>query len=118
VAEAVSLGAVLGLPRDLLFDTLAKTAVVSPVQAGKLVSAKRHDYTPQFSIRLMHKDFGLALAAATRAGLSLSATEAAAAVNAAENAEGGEEDFSAVVRRMEAEVATANSQLPMAFEDR
>jgi len=101
IAEAVTLGAALGLPRDLLFDALAKTAVVSPVQAAKLASAKRGDYTPQFPIRLMHKDFGLALSAATHARLSLPATEAAAGVNAAETAHAGEEDFSAVVRRME-----------------
>jgi 3-hydroxyisobutyrate dehydrogenase len=113
IAEAVTLGASLGLPRNLLFDTLAKTAVVSPVQAGKLASTKRHDYTPQFPIRLMKKDFGLALSAATRAGLSLPATEAAAAVNALEAAIGGEEDFSAVVRRMEGQ-AGAESSLPPA----
>ena len=113
VAEAVALGEALGLPRDLLFDTLAKTAVVSPVQVGKLGSTKRRDYTPQFPIRLMRKDFGLALNAAARAGLSLPATEAAAAVNAAETVSGGEEDFSAVVRRMEQE-ASAQSSLPPA----
>jgi len=111
VAEAVALGEALGLPRDLLFDTLAKTAVVSPVQAGKLASTKEHDYTSQFPIRLMKKDFGLALSAAAHAGLSLPATEAAAAVNAAETVSGGEEDFSAVVRRMEQE-AGAQSSLP------
>ena len=61
----------------------------------------------------MKKDFGLALDAAMRAGLSLPATEAAAAVNAAETGDGGEEDFSAVVRRMEQEVA-AESSLPPA----
>src|SRR5580704_9791401 len=99
IAEAVTLGASLGLPRNLLFETLAKTAVVSPVQAGKLASTERHDYTPQFPIRLMKKDFALALSAAARAGLSLPATEAAAAVNGLESASGGEEDFSAVVRR-------------------
>jgi 3-hydroxyisobutyrate dehydrogenase-like beta-hydroxyacid dehydrogenase len=113
LAEAVALGAALGLPRDLLFDTLAKTAVVSPVQIGKLGSTKRHDYTPQFPIRLMQKDFGLVLSAAQRASLSLPATEAAAAVNAAESASGGEEDFSAVLRRMEEQVAAQNS-LPAA----
>jgi 3-hydroxyisobutyrate dehydrogenase len=113
IAEAVALGGALGLPRDLLFDTLAKTAVVSPVQIAKLASSKRHDYTPQFPIRLMHKDFGLALAGAMRAGLSLPATEAAAAVNAAETAN-GEEDFSAVVRRMEQEVAAEISMPPAA----
>ena len=30
VAEAVALGATLDLPRDILFDTLAKTAIVAP----------------------------------------------------------------------------------------
>jgi 3-hydroxyisobutyrate dehydrogenase-like beta-hydroxyacid dehydrogenase len=114
VAEAVALGGALGLPRDLLFDTLAKTAVVSPVQAGKLGSTKRHDYTPQFPIRLMKKDFGLVLSAATRVGLSLPATEAAAAVNATESASGGEEDFSAVVRWMEGQVAVESSLPPAA----
>jgi len=111
LAEAVALGGALGLPRDLLFETLAKTAVVSPVQVAKLESTKRDDYTPQFPIRLMHKDFGLALSAAGRAGISLPAAEAAAAVNATETASGGEEDFSAVVRRMEQEVS-AKSSLP------
>jgi 3-hydroxyisobutyrate dehydrogenase-like beta-hydroxyacid dehydrogenase len=109
IAEAVALGRALDLPRDLLLDTLAKTAVIAPAFAGKMVSAKQHDYTPQFPVRLMHKDFRLVLAAAARAGLDLPATESAAAVNAAEAASGGEEDFSAVVRRMErqAELAPA-----------
>ena len=40
VAEAVALGSTLDLPRDLLFDTLAKTAVVAPAHIGKLASAK------------------------------------------------------------------------------
>ncbi len=103
VAEAVALGASLDLPRDLLFDTLAKTAVVAPAHTGKLATAKEDDYAPQFPIRLMRKDFGLVLAAAAQSGLSMPATVAAAAINAAEAASGGEEDFSAVVRRMENE---------------
>jgi 3-hydroxyisobutyrate dehydrogenase-like beta-hydroxyacid dehydrogenase len=101
IAEAIALGRELGLPRELLFDTLAKTAVVAPAFAGKMMTARQHDYTPQFPVRLMHKDFRLILAAAARAGLDMPATEAAAAVNAAEAASGGEEDFSAVIRRME-----------------
>jgi 3-hydroxyisobutyrate dehydrogenase-like beta-hydroxyacid dehydrogenase len=101
IAEAIALGEGLDLPRDLLFDTLAKTSVVAPAHAGKLVSAKRGDYTPQFPIRLMRKDFGLILNEAERVGLSMPATQAAAAINAEEAASGGEEDFSAVIRRME-----------------
>ena len=109
IAEAVALGLKLDLPRDLLFDTLAKTAVVAPAHIGKLTNAKKDDYAPQFPVRLMHKDFGLVLAAAERYGLSMPATVAAAAINAAEAASGGEEDFSAVVRRMEHEAAAENN---------
>ena len=101
IAEAVALGSKLGLPREALFDTLAKTAVVSPVQAAKLATAKQNDYAPQFPVRLMDKDFKLILAAAAQLQLWMPATERAAAINAAEAAVGGEEDFSAVIRRME-----------------
>lgn len=101
VAEAVALGSKLGLPREALFDTLAKTAVVSPVQAAKLATAKQNDYAPQFPVRLMDKDFRLILAAAAQVELSMPATERAAAINFAEAAVGGDEDFSAVIRRME-----------------
>jgi 3-hydroxyisobutyrate dehydrogenase len=101
IAEAVALGLRLDLPRDLLFDTLAKTAVVAPAHAGKLASAKKNDYTPQFPTRLMQKDFGLILAAAAQSGLTMPATESAAATNSAEAAGSREEDFSAVIRRME-----------------
>jgi 3-hydroxyisobutyrate dehydrogenase-like beta-hydroxyacid dehydrogenase len=101
IAEAVALGVSLDLPRDLLLDTLVKTAVVAPAHTGKIANARKDDYAPQFPVRLMHKDFGLVLAAAARSGLSMPATEAAAAINAVEAASGGEEDFSAVIRRME-----------------
>jgi 3-hydroxyisobutyrate dehydrogenase-like beta-hydroxyacid dehydrogenase len=111
IAEAVALGVSLDLPRDHLLDTLAKTAVVAPAHTGKIANARKDDYAPQFPVRLMHKDFGLVLAAAARSGLSLPATEAAAAINAAEAASGGDEDFSAVIRRME-HGAVAESVLP------
>jgi len=101
IAEAIALGARLELPRDLLLDTLGKTAVVAPAHAGKLATAKKDDYAPQFPIRLMRKDFRLVLGAAEQLGLSMPATEAAAATNAEESRAGREEDFSAVIRRME-----------------
>jgi 3-hydroxyisobutyrate dehydrogenase-like beta-hydroxyacid dehydrogenase len=107
MAESVALGDGLGLSRDRLLDTLAKTAVVAPAHADKLARAKRNDYTPQFPVRLMRKDFGLILSEAARLGLSIPATEAAAAVNAEEAASGGEEDFSAVIRRMEQQAVRA-----------
>jgi 3-hydroxyisobutyrate dehydrogenase len=101
LAEALALGSRLNIPRDLLFDTLAKTAVVAPAHAGKLATAKMNDYAAQFSAGLMRKDFGLIMAAAAQVGLPMPATEAAAAINSAEAASGIDEDFSAVIRRME-----------------
>jgi 3-hydroxyisobutyrate dehydrogenase-like beta-hydroxyacid dehydrogenase len=101
VAEALALGLTLDLPRDVLFDTLAKTTVVAPAHIGKLASAKNRDYAPQFPVRLMHKDFGLVLAAAAHAGLVMPATQAAATISADKSACDSEEDFSAVIRRME-----------------
>src|SRR5580704_8560986 len=114
VAEAVALGSGLGLPRDLLLDTLAKTAVVAPAHVGKLTTAKRNDYAPQFPIRLMDKDFGLVLTAAAQCGLSMPATEAAAVVNSAETENAGEEDFSAVIRRMAEQKAVEHVLPPVA----
>ena len=108
IAESVVLGSRLGLPRDLLLDTLAKTAVIAPAYPGKLASAKRSDYTPQFPVRLMKKDFALILNETARLKLRMPATEAAAAVNAAEAQSGGEEDFSAVIRHMEKEAGRWN----------
>jgi 3-hydroxyisobutyrate dehydrogenase len=113
VAEAVALGSRLDLPRDLLLDTLAKTAVVAPAHVGKLATAKKQDYSPQFPVRLMCKDFGLILNAAAQLRLSMPSTEAAAAINSAEAKSGSEEDFSAVIRRMEQQ-AGAEKALPPA----
>lgn len=103
IAESLALGAALGLSHDLLFDTLAKTAVVAPAHAGKLASAKRSDYAAQFPIRLMRKDFSLVLEEAARLKVQMPATKASAIVNREEAAIGGEEDFSAVIRRVEQE---------------
>jgi len=105
VAEAAALGQKLGLPREALFETLAKTAVIAPALAGKLATARRNDYAPQFPVRLMSKDFALILAEAAQLDVSMPATERAAAVSSAEAATGGDEDFSAVIRRMELQEA-------------
>jgi 3-hydroxyisobutyrate dehydrogenase-like beta-hydroxyacid dehydrogenase len=114
VAEAVALGSRLDLPRDLLLDTLAKTAVVAPAHIGKLATAKKNDYSPQFPVRLMRKDFGLVLDAAAQLGLSMPTTEAAAAINSEEAEPGIEEDFSAVIRRMEQEAGVEKALPPAA----
>ena len=61
IAEAVALGEKAGLDRNRLLGVLSETAVVAPAHVGKLERAMKSDYSPQFPLRLMNKDFGLIL---------------------------------------------------------
>lgn len=101
IAEAVVLGEKAGLDRDRLLEVLSKTAVIAPAHVGKLARAAVNDYSPQFPLHLMNKDFELILNAAAKEHVSMPATEAAFYVNSEELAVDEEQDFSAVLRRME-----------------
>ena len=101
IAEAVALGEKAGLDRDRLLEVLAGTAVVAPAHLGKLERARRGDYSPQFPLRLMNKDFGLILNLAAAVGAQMPATHAAFEVNVAQATQGLEQDFSAVILEME-----------------
>ena len=103
IAEAVALGEKAGLDRNRLLDVLSQTAVVAPAHTGKLQRAKTNDYSPQFPIRLMNKDFGLILNLAAAVGARMPATGAAFEVNSRQSEEEleQEQDFSAVILQME-----------------
>ena len=102
IAEAVVLGEKAGLDRARLLEVLSQTAVIAPAHVGKLARAAINDYSPQFPLRLMNKDFRLILKAAAQEHLPMPVTEAAFRVNLGELAHNPEEeDFSAVLRRME-----------------
>ena len=105
IAEAVALGEKAGLDRDRLLNVLSETAVVAPAHAGKLERARKGDYSPQFPLRLMNKDFGLILKLAAAVGARMPATRAAYEVNAMQSEQGKEQgkeqDFSAVILQME-----------------
>lgn len=101
IAEAVVLGEKAGLDRERLLEVLSKTAVIAPAHVGKLARAAVNDYSPQFPLRLMNKDFELILKAAAKEHVSMPATEAAFYVNSEELAVDDEKDFSVVMRRME-----------------
>jgi 3-hydroxyisobutyrate dehydrogenase len=101
IAEAVCLGEKSGIDRDHLLAVLSKTAVVAPAHVGKLARIAVNDYSPQFPLRLMNKDFQLILKAAEQEQIRMPATEAAFRVNSDELTNHTEEDFSAVLRRME-----------------
>jgi 3-hydroxyisobutyrate dehydrogenase-like beta-hydroxyacid dehydrogenase len=68
---------------------------------GKLARVAINDYKPQFPLRLMNKDFQLILKEAAATHITMPATEAAFRVNSEELAHHNEDDFSAVLRRME-----------------
>jgi 3-hydroxyisobutyrate dehydrogenase len=101
IAEAVVLGEKAGLDRERLLEVLAKTAVIAPAHVGKLTRVAVNDYSPQFPLRLMNKDFELILRAAAKEHVSMPATEAAFYVNSEELAGDIDKDFSSVLRRME-----------------
>jgi 3-hydroxyisobutyrate dehydrogenase len=101
IAEGVALGEKAGLDRNRLLEVLSQTAVIAPAHVGKLQRAMKSDYTPQFPIRLMNKDFALILNLAAAVGARMPAAGAAFEVNARQSDEGGEQDFSAVILQME-----------------
>ena len=101
IAEAVVLGEKAGLDRERLLEVLSQTAVIAPAHLGKLKRAATNEYSPQFPLRLMNKDFQLILQAAAQEHIHMPVTEAAFYVNSDELSRNDEEDFSAVMRRME-----------------
>jgi 3-hydroxyisobutyrate dehydrogenase-like beta-hydroxyacid dehydrogenase len=109
IAEAVVLGEKAGLDRARVLEVLSHTALIAPAHLGKLARLARNDYTPQFPLRLMNKDFQLILKAAAEEHVPMPATEAAFRVNSDELANNQEQDFSAVLRRMEKVADTAPS---------
>jgi 3-hydroxyisobutyrate dehydrogenase len=101
IAESVALGEKAGLDRNRMLEVLSQTAVVAPAHVGKLQRAMSRDYSPQFPIRLMNKDFGLILELASTVGARMPAAGAAFEINARQSDEGAEQDFSAVILQME-----------------
>ena len=100
IAEAATLGERMGLERERMLEVLAQTAVVSRAHQGKLLRAARNDYSPQFPLRLMAKDFGLILQMARELGVPMPATMASSVVNRECTEPDEERDFSAVIEEM------------------
>jgi 3-hydroxyisobutyrate dehydrogenase len=109
IAEAIVLGEKAGLDRNRLLDVLSETAVVAPAHVGKLERAMKGDYTPQFPLRLMNKDFGLILNLAAAVGAHMPAARAAYEVNAMQSEQGEEQDFSAVILQMEKQASLGST---------
>jgi 3-hydroxyisobutyrate dehydrogenase-like beta-hydroxyacid dehydrogenase len=101
IAEGIALGEAEGLDRQRLLNVLAHTAVIPPAHKGKLAKAEQNDYSPQFGVGLMNKDFRLILETAKASELRLPATTAAYEVNTAAMETDPASDISSVIRQME-----------------
>jgi 3-hydroxyisobutyrate dehydrogenase-like beta-hydroxyacid dehydrogenase len=100
IAEAIALGVASGLDHNRLFDVLASSPTVGQAHRPKIENARKDEYPVQFALRLMHKDFGLIIDQAQRAGATMPVTAVAHQLCSAESAKGREEDFSAVIPLM------------------
>jgi 3-hydroxyisobutyrate dehydrogenase-like beta-hydroxyacid dehydrogenase len=101
VAEAITLGQRLGLERGRLLEVLSHTAVISPAQQNKVLRAAENDYSSQFGISLMNKDFHLILDHAAVLRVPMPTTAAAFQMNLARMARYSDEDYSGVIAEME-----------------
>jgi 3-hydroxyisobutyrate dehydrogenase-like beta-hydroxyacid dehydrogenase len=101
IAEAVALGEKLGIERTLLLDVLSRTAVIAPAHQDKLLRAARNDYSAQFAISLMNKDFHLIMDRAEALRVAMPTAAAAFQMNVARAAKFPDEDYSGVIAQME-----------------
>lgn len=102
LAEAIALGEKAGVEKELLLDVLGQTSVLTPGQKSKLENVRREQYPTNFALSLMHKDFRLVLSQAYDLSVSMPATAAAQQMYTAAIAKGVNEDFSVMIKFMEA----------------
>jgi 3-hydroxyisobutyrate dehydrogenase-like beta-hydroxyacid dehydrogenase len=79
---------------------LSQTAVVAPAQQNKLLRAAVNDYSAQFPISLMNKDFHLVMERAAATGVPMPTTSVAYQMNLARAARQPDQDYSAVMDLM------------------
>ena len=101
VAEAIILGEKSGIEKGKLLDVLGQTTVIAPAHKSKLDNARKEEYTPNFILPLMFKDFGLIMKQAEALAVPMPATAAAHQMYAAAMAKGLEDDYSVVIKFME-----------------
>jgi 3-hydroxyisobutyrate dehydrogenase-like beta-hydroxyacid dehydrogenase len=111
IAEAAAMGEKGGLSREILLQVLSQTAVIAPAHLGKLSRAAHGDYSAQFPLPLMNKDFRLILQLAGEVHAAMPATSAAFQVNTESLSRHGDLDFSAVIEYMEQASAKNASSL-------
>jgi len=98
-SEALALGESLGIPRELLLESIPGSAVAAPFLSGKKVKIEQNDFEADFPLQWIYKDLQLVATTAYEQGVPLVVGNAAKEVYALAKRDGlGEADFSAVYR--------------------
>jgi len=98
-SEAIVLGEALGIPKDLLFNTLLSSPVAAPFLAMKRGKLESGNFETEFPLQWMHKDTQLVAETAYEAGVAVPATNTVKEIYALAVRKGlGEQDFSAVYK--------------------
>jgi 3-hydroxyisobutyrate dehydrogenase-like beta-hydroxyacid dehydrogenase len=97
-AEALALTTKLGVPQEKLVELIQASMIRSGVTDYKAPFVLKKDYSPNFPLRLMHKDIHLMLEAAKSAGVKLPGLEKVEEVYESAVKEGWKDlDYSATV---------------------
>jgi 3-hydroxyisobutyrate dehydrogenase-like beta-hydroxyacid dehydrogenase len=100
LGESLALGEGLGLPRDVVFDVLATTALAQQAERRR-AAVESGDYPPRFALSLARKDAELIDEAAAEANVDLRLVPAARSWLAEAEAAGlGTEDYAAVLTKI------------------
>ncbi|MGE5111220.1 MAG: NAD(P)-dependent oxidoreductase [Acidobacteriaceae bacterium] len=101
-AEALALTSKLGVPREKLVELIQASMIRSGVTDYKAPFVLKKDYSPNFPLRLMHKDIHLMLEAAKSANVKLPGLEKVEQVYEASVQEGWRDlDYAATVGMIE-----------------
>jgi 3-hydroxyisobutyrate dehydrogenase-like beta-hydroxyacid dehydrogenase len=98
-SEAIVLGESLGIPKDLMFNTLLSSPVAAPFLSMKRGKLESGNFEAEFPLQWMHKDMQLVAETAYEAGVAMPATNTVKEIYALAVRKGlGEQDFSAVYK--------------------
>ncbi|HTK95757.1 MAG TPA: NAD-binding protein, partial [Terriglobales bacterium] len=101
-AEAMALATKLGVEPARLIDLIGSTMIRSGVTDYKAPFVLKRDYSPNFPLRLMHKDIHLALDAAREARVKLPGLETVDEIYEVAHDEGQDDlDYAATLMLLE-----------------
>lgn len=98
-SEGLVLGESLGIKKEKLLDVLIGGPVTAPFIAGKKAKIADEDFSPEFPLKLMRKDFHLAAVSAYENKIFLPLSNAAKELYASAESYGfGDDDFSGIYK--------------------